>query len=100
MVTGIPIAVFPAAAGIMDTKVFQHVLLAGPIVKMVLLLLIVFSIISWAIIFLKFRLFKGIEKNLFAIVNLQNMFGRRDFSPEHVQSILVKLERFSHLFSW
>ena len=53
----------PAAAGILDTKVFQHVLLAGPIVKMVLLLLIVFSVVSWAIIFLKFRLFKGIEKN-------------------------------------
>ena len=55
--------IIPAAAGIMDTKVFQHVLLAGPIVKLVLLLLIVFSVVSWAIIFLKFRLFKGIEKN-------------------------------------
>jgi len=55
--------VVPAAAGIFDTRVFQHVLLAGPIVKLVLLLLIVFSIVSWAIIFLKFRLFKGIERN-------------------------------------
>ncbi len=55
--------IIPAAAGIMDTKVFQHVLLAGPIVKLVLLMLIVFSIVSWAIIFLKFRLFKGIDKN-------------------------------------
>jgi biopolymer transport protein TolQ len=53
----------PAAAGIMDTRVFQHVLLAGPIVKLVLLMLIVFSVVSWAIIFLKFRLFKGIDKN-------------------------------------
>lgn len=55
--------VVPAAAGIMDTRVFQHVLLAGPIVKLVLLMLIVFSVVSWAIIFLKFRLFKGIDKN-------------------------------------
>ncbi|MEK6779521.1 MAG: protein TolQ [Candidatus Deferrimicrobiota bacterium] len=55
--------VVPAAAGILDTRVFQHVLLAGPIVKLVLLLLIVFSIVSWAIIFLKFKLFKGIERN-------------------------------------
>ena len=53
----------PAAAGILDTRVFQHVLLAGPIVKLVLLLLIVFSIVSWAIIFLKFKLFNGIERH-------------------------------------
>jgi biopolymer transport protein TolQ len=53
----------PAAAGIFDTRVFQHVLLAGPIVKLVLILLIVFSVVSWAIIFLKFKLFKGIERN-------------------------------------
>ena len=55
--------VVPAAAGILDTRVFQHVLLAGPIVKLVLFLLVVFSVVSWAIIFLKFRLFKGIERN-------------------------------------
>ncbi len=52
-----------AATGIFDTRVFQHVLLAGPIVKFVLLMLIVFSIVSWAIIFVKFRLFRGIERN-------------------------------------
>ncbi|MGZ9147780.1 MAG: protein TolQ [Candidatus Deferrimicrobiaceae bacterium] len=52
-----------AATGLFDTQVFQHVLLAGPIVKFVLLMLIVFSVVSWAIIFLKFRLFKGIEKS-------------------------------------
>jgi biopolymer transport protein TolQ len=63
-----PLTVVPAAAGIFDTRVFQHVLLAGPIVKFVLLLLIVFSVVSWAIIFLKFRLFKGIERNQTAFV--------------------------------
>jgi biopolymer transport protein TolQ len=63
LIPGISLMAIPAAAGIMDTRVFQHVLLAGPIVKLVLLLLIVFSVVSWAIIFLKFRLFKGIEKN-------------------------------------
>ncbi|MGZ8449114.1 MAG: protein TolQ [Candidatus Deferrimicrobiaceae bacterium] len=52
-----------AATGLFDTQVFQHVLLAGPIVKFILLMLIVFSVVSWAIIFLKFRLFKGIEKS-------------------------------------
>lgn len=54
---------FVFAASVFDTRVFQHVLLAGPIVKFVLLMLIVFSVVSWAIIFYKFRLFKGIERN-------------------------------------
>lgn len=58
---GFPVTV--AETGLFDTRVFQHVLLAGPIVKFVLLMLILFSIVSWAIIFLKFRLFKGIERN-------------------------------------
>ncbi len=52
-----------AAAGLFDTRVFQHILLSGPIVKLVLLMLVAFSVVSWAIIFLKFRLFKGIERN-------------------------------------
>ena len=53
----------PLTAGFFDTQVLKHVMLAGPIVKLVLLLLIGFSVVSWAIIFLKFRLFKGIERN-------------------------------------
>jgi biopolymer transport protein TolQ len=55
--------VIPLTAGVFDTQVLKHVMLAGPIVKLVLVLLIGFSVISWAIIFLKFRLFKGIERN-------------------------------------
>jgi len=55
--------VIPVAAGVFDTQVLKHVRLAGPIVKLVLLLLVVFSVVSWAIIFLKFRLLKGIERN-------------------------------------
>ena len=55
--------VIPLTAGVFDTQVLKHVMLAGPIVKLVLLLLIGFSVVSWAIIFLKFRLFKGIERN-------------------------------------
>src|SRR5512134_3223767 len=65
---GLPLMAVPAAAGILDTRVFQHVLLAGPIVKLVLLLLIVFSVVSWAIIFLKFKLFKGIERQQAAFI--------------------------------
>jgi biopolymer transport protein TolQ len=55
--------VIPLTAGVFDTQVLKHVMLAGPIVKLVLLLLVGFSVVSWAIIFLKFRLFKGIERN-------------------------------------
>ena len=57
------VPVIPLAAGVFDTQVLKHVMLAGPIVKLVLLLLVGFSVVSWAIIFLKFRLFKGIERN-------------------------------------
>jgi biopolymer transport protein TolQ len=60
---GIGFPVVAAASGMFDTRVFQHILLAGPIVKFVLLMLIVFSVVSWAIIFLKFKLFKSIERN-------------------------------------
>lgn len=60
---GIAFPIVAAESGLFDTRVFQHVLLAGPIVKFVLLTLIVFSVVSWAIIFLKFRLFRGIERN-------------------------------------
>jgi len=60
---GFGFPVISAASDLFDTRVFQHILLAGPIVKFVLLTLIVFSIVSWAIIFLKYRLFKGIERN-------------------------------------
>ena len=55
--------VLPLTAGVFDTQVLKHVMLAGPIVKLVLLLLVGFSVVSWAIIFLKVRLFKGIERN-------------------------------------
>jgi biopolymer transport protein TolQ len=55
--------VIPVTAGLFDTQVLKHVMLAGPIVKLVLLLLVGFSVISWAIIFLKFRLLGGIERN-------------------------------------
>ena len=60
---GLVLPVLPLAAGLVDTKVLTHVLMAGPIVKFVLLLLVGFSVVSWAIIFLKIKLFRGIERN-------------------------------------
>ncbi len=61
--TALPVVPAVAAGGLFDTRVFQHILLSGPVVKFVLFLLVAFSVISWAIIFLKFRLFKGIERH-------------------------------------
>ena len=60
---GLVLPVLPVAAGLFDTQVLKHVMLAGPVVKLVLLMLVGFSVVSWAIIFLKFKLFKGIERN-------------------------------------
>ncbi len=59
---GLVLPVVPVAAGLFDTQVLRHVMLAGPIVKLVLLLLIGFSVVSWAIIFMKLKLFKGIDR--------------------------------------
>jgi biopolymer transport protein TolQ len=96
-----PLAVVPAAAGIFDTRVFQHVLLAGPIVKFVLLLLIVFSVISWAIIFLKFRLFKGIERNQTAFVKSfaegKSLSALYDLAEKSVRTPLIEVFRTGYL---
>jgi len=61
-ITGIAYTVFPAATGVVNTGVLKHVMLAGPIVKLVLLILIGFSVVSWAIIFMKIKMFRGIER--------------------------------------
>src|SRR4030043_1306454 len=60
---GMGFPVHAPANGLLRPQAFPRVWLAGPIGKFVLLMLIVFSVVSWAIIFLKFRLFKGIEKS-------------------------------------
>lgn len=48
-----PVAVQPAAATAISSNVIQMVLEAGPVVKGVLLALLIFSLISWAIILSK-----------------------------------------------
>jgi biopolymer transport protein TolQ len=59
---GLVLPVVPVATGLFDTQVLRHVMLAGPVVKLVLFILIGFSVVSWAIIFLKIRLFRGIDR--------------------------------------
>lgn len=57
--------VFPAItlfSGLINNRLFKHIIGSGPIVKIVLLMLLGFSVISWAVIFFKYRAFKGIER--------------------------------------
>src|SRR5512145_1351718 len=89
------------AAGVFDTRVFQHVLLAGPIVKFVLLMLIVFSVVSWAIIFYKFRLFKGIERNQADFVKMfaegKSLSGLFDQAEKSARTPLTEVFRTGYL---
>ena len=98
---GIALPVVAADSGLFDTRVFQHVLLAGPIVKFVLLTLIVFSVVSWAIIFLKFRLFKGIERNqaVFAkaFAEGKNLSALYDASEKAERTPLTEVFRTGYL---
>lgn len=88
-------------AGVFDTRVFQHVLLAGPIVKFVLVMLIVFSVVSWAIIFYKFRIFKGIERNQADFVKVfaegKSLSGLYDQSEKSAPTPLTAVFRAGYL---
>ncbi|RMG58925.1 MAG: protein TolQ [Deltaproteobacteria bacterium] len=54
----------------LNNRLLKHVAGSGPVVKMVLLILLAFSVISWAIIFLKYRSYRGIEKKNREFLNL------------------------------
>jgi biopolymer transport protein TolQ len=99
--TGMGFPLTEAATGLFDTQVFQHVMLAGPIVKLVLLLLIVFSVVSWAIIFLKFRLFKGIERNQVefakAFAEGKNLASLYDLAEKSDRTPLTEVFRTGYL---
>ncbi len=49
-------------SGFINNRLLKHVAISGPIVKIVLLILLIFSVISWAIVLLKYRAFRGVEK--------------------------------------
>ncbi len=93
--------VVAAATGFFDTRVFQHVLAAGPLVKLVLLLLIFFSVVSWAIIFLKFRLFKGIETGQSGFVKAfsegKSLSALYDLAEKSPRSPLTEVFRSGYL---
>jgi biopolymer transport protein TolQ len=51
-------------------NLFEMVFSAGPMVKFVLIVLLLFSVASWAIIIYKYRLFNNIEKETLNFLNL------------------------------
>jgi biopolymer transport protein TolQ len=64
--TGIPfivqIPVGASVGGAFDSDIIQMIIHAGPVVKFVLAILLFFSTVSWAIIFVKFRLFRNAKQ--------------------------------------
>lgn len=64
--------------------ILQLIFQAGPVVKLVLLILLFFSIFSWAIIFLKYRVLKKVEaeNNEF----LKVFWSKKDLSAIYMES--------------
>ncbi len=59
-ITQIPVGV--SIEGAFSHDIIQMILNAGPMVRFVLLILLLFSTISWSIIFVKFRLFRNAKQ--------------------------------------
>lgn len=68
----------------MGADVVELVSHAGLVVKMVLLLLLFFSTVSWAIIIVKFRIFRAAEKESKAFLDL--FWGTRNFSKSYLEA--------------
>jgi biopolymer transport protein TolQ len=68
----------------LSTDVLELALHAGIVVKLVLLMLLFFSVFSWAIIIFKFRVFRlaGKESKIF----LDSFFGSRNFSKSFMEA--------------
>ena len=64
------------AIGGSSGNLFEMVFSAGPMVKFVLVMLLLFSVVSWAIIIYKYRLFKNIEKETLKFLNLFKKEGQ------------------------
>jgi biopolymer transport protein TolQ len=67
--------------------ILQLIFQAGPVVKLVLLILFFFSIFSWAIIFLKYRLLKKVEAE-------NNEFLKVFWSKKDISSIYMESRSF------
>lgn len=69
---------------------------AGPMVKFVLVVLLLFSIISWAVIFYKYRFFKKMDRESRAFLNI--FWDKKQFGPVLEACKTYKLTPFARLF--
>ncbi len=86
------ITIFPVSASLEDAfghDIVQMIIHAGFMVKFVLLVLLVFSVISWAIILVKYRLFGKAKKETLAFLEL--FWEERDLKKIYDES-----EEFKH----
>jgi biopolymer transport protein TolQ len=68
LATQIPTSFTPGEA--LGHDIVQMIIHAGPVVKMVLLILLMFSVISWTITFTKFRLLRKAKRETASFLNL------------------------------
>jgi biopolymer transport protein TolQ len=98
--TSIPIAVLIPAGVSLDSAfnndIIQMILHAGPMVKFVMLILFLFSIGTWAIIFLKFRLLRKARDETDDFLEL--FYESRDIKKIYRSSQSLKRSPVAHLF--
>ena len=96
----IPIAVLiPAGVSLdsaLNNDIIQMMLHAGPMVKFVLLILFLFSIGTWSIIFLKFRLLRKARDETDDFLEL--FYESRDIKKIYRSSQTLKRSPVAHLF--
>lgn len=68
----------------LSADVLELALHAGMVVKLVLIILLLFSVFSWAIIIVKFRVFRLAEKE--SKLFLDNFWGSRNFSRSFMEA--------------
>jgi biopolymer transport protein TolQ len=80
----------------MQTSALSLILQAGTIVKIVLILLLFFSIISWAIIFFKYRYFSSARKE--SAVFMKAFGSTRDPKALFIQAKRLNISPISNVF--
>ncbi len=76
--------------------IVQMIIHAGPVVKFVLLILFLFSVTSWAIIFMKYRL---LRKSKFETISFLDLFWEsRDLKKVYMESKALNFSPVARLF--
>ncbi len=88
--------VYASITGTAESDLFQMIVHAGPMVKFVLAILMFFSIVSWAIIFVKLRLFWNAKQETESI--LEVFWEGRDLKMVHEACRDVPFSPVARLF--